>query len=122
MLLAEISMWPMDKGESVGAYVAPLLDIIDRSGLAYRLGPLGTSIEGEWDDVMSVLRQCFEHLAQGLQPDRLHRENGLAKGKERDARQQDPISRAEARPKAQNVTGPVPNSASVCTCCAHSPT
>lgn len=63
MLLAEISMWPMDKGESVGAYVAPLLDIIDRSGLAYRLGPLGTSIEGEWDEVMAVLKQCFEHLS-----------------------------------------------------------
>ena len=64
MLLAEISMWPMDKGESVGAYVAPLLDIIDRSGLAYRLGPLGTSIEGEWDEVMAVLKQCFDHLSK----------------------------------------------------------
>src|SRR5436305_15237472 len=63
MLLAEISMWPMDKGESVGAYVAPLLDVIDRSGLAYKLGPLGTSIEGEWDDVMAVLKRCFEVLA-----------------------------------------------------------
>src|SRR4051794_38544999 len=64
MLLAEISMWPMDKGESVGAYVAPLLDLIDRSGLAYKLGPLGTCIEGEWDDVMAVVKQCHEHLAK----------------------------------------------------------
>ena len=64
MLLAEISMWPMDKGESVGAYVAPLLDIIDRSGLSYRLGPLGTCIEGEYDEVIAVVRQCFEHLSQ----------------------------------------------------------
>jgi uncharacterized protein (TIGR00106 family) len=63
MLLAEISMWPMDKGESVGAYVAPLLDIIDRSGLSYKLGPLGTSVEGEWDEVMGVLKQCFDHLS-----------------------------------------------------------
>lgn len=63
MLLAEISMWPMDKGESVGIYVAALLDIIDRSGLPYRLGPLGTCIEGEWDEVMAVVRQCHEHLA-----------------------------------------------------------
>ena len=63
MLLAEISMWPMDKGESVGAYVARVLDVVDRSGLAYKLGPLGTSIEGEWDDVMAVLKRCFEALA-----------------------------------------------------------
>ena len=64
MLLAELSMWPMDKGESVSAYIAPLLDIIDRSGLAYRLGPLGTCIEGEWDEVMAVLTKCYEHLSK----------------------------------------------------------
>jgi uncharacterized protein (TIGR00106 family) len=63
MLLAEFSMWPMDKGESVGPYVARLLDIIDKSGLPYRLGPLGTCIEGEFDAVMSVIRKCHEALA-----------------------------------------------------------
>jgi uncharacterized protein (TIGR00106 family) len=64
MLLAEFSMWPMDKGESVGAYVARLLDIVDKSGLPYRLGPLGTCIEGEFDQVMAVIRQCHEALAR----------------------------------------------------------
>lgn len=63
MLLAEISMWPMDKGESVSAYVAQVLDIIDRSGVPYRLGPLGTCLEGEYDEVMAVVRQCFQVLS-----------------------------------------------------------
>ena len=63
MLLAEFSMWPMDKGESVGVYVARLLDIIDRSGLPYRLGPLGTCIEGDYDAVMAVIRLCHQALA-----------------------------------------------------------
>jgi uncharacterized protein (TIGR00106 family) len=63
MLLAEVSMWPMDKGESVGHYVARLLDIIDRSGLPYKLGPLGTCIEGEWDEVMAVIGECHQALA-----------------------------------------------------------
>ena len=63
MLLAEFSMWPMDKGESVGAYVARLLDIVDKSGLPYRLGPLGTCVEGEYDQVMDVIRRCHEALA-----------------------------------------------------------
>lgn len=62
MLLAEFSIWPMDKGESVGEYVARCLDIVDRSGLAYKLGPLGTCIEGEWDDVMRVIKQCQQAL------------------------------------------------------------
>ncbi len=63
MVLAEFSIWPMDKGESVGQYVARCLDLIDKSGLPYRLGPLGTCVEGEWDEVMGVIRQCYEALA-----------------------------------------------------------
>jgi len=54
----------MDKGESVGPYVARALDIVDRSGLPYKLGPLGTCIEGEWPAVMAVIKQCYEELAK----------------------------------------------------------
>jgi uncharacterized protein (TIGR00106 family) len=54
----------MDKGESVGVYVARVLDIIDRSGLPYKLGPLGTCIEGEWPQVMAVVQKCYEELAK----------------------------------------------------------
>jgi uncharacterized protein (TIGR00106 family) len=62
MLLAEFSIWPMDKGESVGAYVARALEIVDRSGLPYKLGPLGTCIEGQYADVMRVIQECHEEL------------------------------------------------------------
>jgi uncharacterized protein (TIGR00106 family) len=62
MVLAEFSIWPMDKGESVGEYVARCLDLIDRSGLPYKLGPLGTCIEGEWGQVMGVITQCYRAL------------------------------------------------------------
>ena len=63
MLLAEFSIWPMDKGESVGPYVARCLDVIDRSGPSYKLGPLGTCVEGEYDAVMSVVKACHDALA-----------------------------------------------------------
>ena len=63
MLLAEFSMWPMDKGESVGAYVARVLDIIDRSGLPYRLGPLGTCVEGQPHEVLALIERCHDALA-----------------------------------------------------------
>jgi uncharacterized protein (TIGR00106 family) len=62
MLLAEFSIWPMDKGESVGEYVARALDIVDKSGLPYKLGPLGTCVEGEWHEVMAVIQRCFDAL------------------------------------------------------------
>ncbi len=63
MLLAEFSLTPLDKGASVGRWVARSLDLIDRSGVPYRLGPMGTCVEGEWDEVMGLLKACFERMA-----------------------------------------------------------
>lgn len=62
MVLLEFSMSPISKGESVSAYVARSLDIIDRSGLPYQLTPMGTIIEGEWAEVMAVVTACFEAM------------------------------------------------------------
>ncbi len=62
MVLLEFSMSPLGKGESVGRYVARSLDIIDKSGVAYRLNPMGTVLEGEWNDVFQVVRKCYERM------------------------------------------------------------
>ena len=61
--VVELSMWPVDKGESLSTYVARSLEVIDASGLDYRMGPMGTCIEGEYDEVMGVVKQCFERMA-----------------------------------------------------------
>ena len=63
MLLAEFSLTPLDKGASVSRWVSGSLDVIDSSGVRYRLGPMGTCVEGEWDEVMAVLKACFERMA-----------------------------------------------------------
>ena len=62
MVLLEFSMFPTSVGESKSAYVARILDIIDRSGVAYQLTPMGTILEGEWAQVMGVVTACFEAL------------------------------------------------------------
>jgi len=62
MVLLEFSMFPTDKGESVGPYVARLLDIIDRSSVCYRLTPMGTILEGGYEQVMHVVESCFKAL------------------------------------------------------------
>jgi len=62
MVLLEFSMSPLGKGESVGQYVARSLDIIDKSGLDYRLHAMGTVIEGDWDEVLGVVKECFEAM------------------------------------------------------------
>jgi uncharacterized protein (TIGR00106 family) len=61
-LLINFSIFPLDKGESVSQYVARAVKIIKDSGLTYELGPMGSSIEGEWDEVMDVVTRCFEEL------------------------------------------------------------
>ena len=62
MILLEFSMSPMDKGESVSEQVSRSLRIIDESGVPYRLNPMGTVLEGEFDDVMGVVKQCYETM------------------------------------------------------------
>ena len=62
MLLLEFSMSPMDKGESVSDYVSRSLKIISESGVDYRLNPMGTVLEGEWDEVMDVVKKCYETM------------------------------------------------------------
>ncbi|MBI1818872.1 MAG: MTH1187 family thiamine-binding protein [Nitrospirae bacterium] len=64
MVLLEFSMSPLDKGESVGEYVSRSLKIIDESGLDYRLNPMGTVIEGEWDDVFDIVKKCYQEMAK----------------------------------------------------------
>ena len=63
MVLLEFAMYPVGQGESLSPYVARSLDIIDRSGLAYQLTPMGTILEGEWDEVMAVVKQAVYALA-----------------------------------------------------------
>lgn len=63
MVLLEFSMSPLEKGPSVGNYVARSLDIIGQSGLDYRLHAMGTILEGEIDDVLGVLKQCLAAMA-----------------------------------------------------------
>ncbi|HIJ37685.1 MAG TPA: MTH1187 family thiamine-binding protein [Rhodospirillaceae bacterium] len=63
MVLLEFSMSPLGKGESVSEFVARSLDIIDKSGLAYQLTPMGTILEGEWSEVMAVVTACFATMS-----------------------------------------------------------
>lgn len=64
MVLLEFSMYPLGKGESVSEYVARSLDIVDKSGVDYRLTPMGTVLEGEWDEVMAVVKSCHEAMRE----------------------------------------------------------
>lgn len=57
-MIAEFSITPVGKGESVGELVAKIVDIIDTSGLPYKLTAMGTLVEGEWDDIQELIKEC----------------------------------------------------------------
>ena len=63
MVLLEFSIAPLEKGASVGDYVARSLAIIEASGLDYRLHAMGTIIEGEVEQVLAVFQQCLAAIA-----------------------------------------------------------
>ena len=62
MALMAFSMVPMDKGASFSKYVAKTLTVIAESGLPYRLNPMGTVVEGEWDELVALLTRCYRTL------------------------------------------------------------
>lgn len=62
MVLLEFSMVPLDKGDSLSKYVSHSLEIIDRSGVPYKLNPMGTVLEGEWDEVFGVVKECYDKM------------------------------------------------------------
>jgi len=62
MVILDLQIYPNDKGVSVTPYVARCVDVIDKSGLAYQFTPMGTIIEGKWEQVMEVVTGCYKAL------------------------------------------------------------
>ncbi len=63
-VVAEMSIFPLDKGLSLSPYVARAIAIIQDSGLDYQLTPMGTCIEGSWPEVLQTVNSCFQDLQQ----------------------------------------------------------
>ena len=66
VMLAEFSISPVGAGASVGKWVARCLDIVDRSGLPYRLGSMGTTVEGELDEVLDLIKRCHRAVLEDI--------------------------------------------------------
>jgi uncharacterized protein (TIGR00106 family) len=60
-MLIEFSTFPAGR-ESLSEAVAGIIDLIDKSGLPYQTHALGTVVEGEWDELMELVRQCHMRM------------------------------------------------------------
>ena len=64
-MLAELEIVPIGTGSaSLSTLLAQVAKLIDASGLDYRLGPMGTVVEGEWDDIMALAKRCHQAMLQ----------------------------------------------------------
>jgi uncharacterized protein (TIGR00106 family) len=63
-MIAAFSISPMGTGESVGEAVAEAVRIVRESGLPNETNAMFTNIEGEWDEVMDVIRACVEKVGE----------------------------------------------------------
>lgn len=63
-MLAEFSVVPLGKGESVSQYVAECLRIVEGSGISYRINPMATILEGDYGEVMEVIGKCHARVLE----------------------------------------------------------
>ena len=63
-MIVEFSIIPIGKGESLSPHVAEAFAIIEASGLPYEHHSMGTNLEGDWDEVLSVIKACRDKLLQ----------------------------------------------------------
>jgi len=57
-VIAQFSVIPIGAGESLGEFVALILKKVECSGLPYSLNAMGTVVEGQWDEVMALVKEC----------------------------------------------------------------
>jgi len=63
-VLMEFAMFPMDKGESVSAYVSRILQTIRGAGVPYQLTSMGTILETETlSEALEIVQKAYAVLA-----------------------------------------------------------
>jgi uncharacterized protein (TIGR00106 family) len=62
-MLVAFSVTPLGAGDSVGDLVAEAVRVVRQSGLPNRTDAMFTTIEGDWDEVMAVIKQAVDTVS-----------------------------------------------------------
>jgi len=57
-MIVAFSVTPLGVGEDVGEHVAEAVRVVRASGLPHRTDAMFTSLEGDWDACMTVVREA----------------------------------------------------------------
>jgi uncharacterized protein (TIGR00106 family) len=61
-MLVEFSTIPIGSSSSIGDQIAEVLRIVDASGLPYKINPMSTVVEGEWDEIVKLIKRCHKKV------------------------------------------------------------
>jgi len=63
-MIAEFSVIPIGAGESLSGLIAEVARVVDASGLDYQITAMGTIVEGNWDEVMALIKRCHDRVRE----------------------------------------------------------
>lgn len=61
-VILDLCIVPMGVGVSVSQYIAACQPIFTEAGLTPHLHAYGTTVEGEWETVLSAVKSCHEKI------------------------------------------------------------
>src|SRR3954462_4354326 len=64
-MIAAFSITPLGVGDSVSASVAEAVRLVRASGLPNDTNAMFTNVEGDWDDVMALIKRCIDKVSEG---------------------------------------------------------
>ena len=62
-MLVAFSVTPLGAGEGVGEIVAEAVRVVRDSGLPNQTDAMFTTVEGDWDETMAVVKQAVDAVA-----------------------------------------------------------
>ncbi len=63
-MLAAFSITPLGVGEATADQIAEAIRIVRASGLPSETNAMFTNVEGDWDEVIPLIRTCVDRVAQ----------------------------------------------------------
>jgi uncharacterized protein (TIGR00106 family) len=63
-MIAAFSITPVGAGESVSAAVADAVRLVRDRGLPNETNAMFTNVEGEWDEVMALIKDCVDKVSE----------------------------------------------------------
>lgn len=63
-MIAAFSITPIGTGDSVSAAVAEAVRLVRERGLPNETNAMFTNVEGEWDEVMDLVKACVDKVSE----------------------------------------------------------